>query len=570
MIARLWVLILLRFCVLPLPGLADTPPQPQPEGIDPATVVVLANASNEDSVRVARTLLELREIPEENLIALPLSDRESISREQFHETIHNPLLKELIERDLVKAIPGDIDAFGRQQVMLQQSPLRYLVTTYKVPVHIRENRELDDSGLLDAYFSGHRQRWRSRINESRLSRNEASVDAELALLLLNDMPMTGFVLNPFFHRVPDRDETDLLKVTRLDGPSANAVIKGMRGAIEVEETGLKGRAYVDEDARGGSYTMGNRWLEVVAEMLTTEGFDVQHDKERETFQSTDRFDFPAIYAGWYTRSVNGPFKLEGFAFPPGAIAVHIHSGSAAPLRHPENAWVGPFVQRGAAATLGNTAEPILSLSHYYDIFFSFLLDGFPFADAAAAALPVLSWQGVAVGDPFYQPFKVSLDEQRKALADGPLDSPSDTYVLARLVQHVHRNDSPAKARRLAREFLSEAPGPAIALLVAQLDQLAGDEEAAIQSLRIMDSMHPAQPAEAGLFGEIADSLNELKQYDLAARIVAGILRMEKLPRDLRLFFLKKGIPIAEASSLSSYADNWRTELAELTESSQPE
>ncbi|HEX2860446.1 MAG TPA: hypothetical protein VHN79_02355, partial [Lacunisphaera sp.] len=40
-----------------------------------------------------------------------------------------------------------------------------------------------------------------------------------------------------------------------------------------------------------------------------------------------------------------------------------------------------------------------------------LSEGRNFGDAVYYALPVLSWQAVAIGDPLYRPFKVSLAEQ---------------------------------------------------------------------------------------------------------------------------------------------------------------
>ena len=48
-----------------------------------------------------------------------------------------------------------------------------------------------------------------------------------------------------------------------------------------------------------------------------------------------------------------------FRFCPGAVAVHIHSFSAATLRDPLADWAGPLLWRGAAATLGNVYEPYL-------------------------------------------------------------------------------------------------------------------------------------------------------------------------------------------------------------------
>jgi uncharacterized protein (TIGR03790 family) len=47
-----------------------------------------------------------------------------------------------------------------------------------------------------------------------------------------------------------------------------------------------------------------------------------------------------LYFGWYAGAVNGPFTVPVFRFPPGAIAVHIHSYSAQSLRSDKQYWCG--------------------------------------------------------------------------------------------------------------------------------------------------------------------------------------------------------------------------------------
>ena len=112
----------------------------------------------------------------------------------------------------------------------------------------------------------------------------------------------------------------------------------------------------------------------------------------------------ALYYGWYYENIFGPFTRSDFRFVPGAIAMHIHSYSAATLRDRNSGWVGPFVSRGAAASLGNVYEPYLQLTTHPDIFNERLLHGFTFAESAYAATDALSWMGVMVGDPLYRPY----------------------------------------------------------------------------------------------------------------------------------------------------------------------
>jgi hypothetical protein len=112
----------------------------------------------------------------------------------------------------------------------------------------------------------------------------------------------------------------------------------------------------------------------------------------------------AIYLGWYAEQAAGPFVREGFRFTPGAVAMHLHSFSSVTLRDPKANWCGPLLAAGAAATLGNVAEPFLGLTPQPDIFEQRLREGFTFAEAAYMSQRALSWMTTMVGDPIYRPF----------------------------------------------------------------------------------------------------------------------------------------------------------------------
>src|SRR5690606_10217310 len=104
-------------------------------------------------------------------------------------------------------------------------------------------------------------------------------------------------------------------------------------------------------------------------------------------------------------SMNGPFRRKDFKFPPGAVALHIHSFSATTLQSDKKAWVGPLVSRGVTATVGNVYEPYLQFTHNPILFFRGLASGLTLAEAAYISLPAVSWQTITVGDPLYRPFK---------------------------------------------------------------------------------------------------------------------------------------------------------------------
>jgi hypothetical protein len=67
-------------------------------------------------------------------------------------------------------------------------------------------------------------------------------------------------------------------------------------------------------------------------------------------------------------------------------------------------WVSALLKRGACVTAGNVFEPYLGACLDYDIFYQNLLAGAQVGEAALAATPAVSWQGIVLGDPLYRPF----------------------------------------------------------------------------------------------------------------------------------------------------------------------
>jgi hypothetical protein len=129
-----------------------------------------------------------------------------------------------------------------------------------------------------------------------------------------------------------------------------------------------------------------------------------HDDTPEIFPEAYPMTDCALYYGWYTENLAGPFVRPDFHFVPGAIAVHIHSFSARTLRDPNATWVGPLLTKGAAGSVGNVYEPYLQFTAQLDIFNDRLLHGFCFAESAYMSMRVLSWMSVMVGDPLYRPY----------------------------------------------------------------------------------------------------------------------------------------------------------------------
>lgn len=358
-------------------------------------IVIVANARQPESVDLARFYASQRGVPPANIVALPLPEMESITWRLFVDQVWQPLQDELYRRGWLEGTTSRLlDRLGRRRHAPTGHRISYLVLCRGVPLRI-----YNDPTLLNG----------RKVND-RFNRNDAAVDSELSLLAYPNHETTSLLANPLFAQdgTPSLDATAVIKVSRLDGPDWADARRLVTSALAVEQTGLVGRYYLDLQ---GPHHEGDEWLQSVHTQLDGLGFAGDVEDTPANFPPDARFDHAALYFGWYAPSVDGPLARDDFAFAPGAVALHIHSYSAQTLRAAAAGWTGPLVARGATATVGNVFEPYLQLTHRPNLLLRALSEGHTFGEAVYYALPALSWQAVAVGDPLYRPFKVTLAEQ---------------------------------------------------------------------------------------------------------------------------------------------------------------
>lgn len=349
-----------------------------------ATVVVY-NASDPSSFALAKYYAMRREIPENNLVGLPCAATEEISRQEFQTTLAGPLRKAFVDRGWWRVEGGRVS----------ESRIRFVALMRGIPLKVRSEGASVPPRTDQPAAIG--------------KRDEASVDAELACLGLGNVPTAGLVPNSYFRRFTGILEAiadpGLLLVCRLDAPTEITVRGMIDEALSAERDGLWGWAYVDSrNIKTGGYAEGDEWLGAAAVAMRRQGIPVLWDKAPETLPAGYPVTDAAVYFGWYAGTVNGPFADPAFRFRNGAVAVHIHSFSAATLRDPNRGWCAPLLERGAAATLGNVYEPYLSLTAHLDVFQDRLAAGFTLAESAYMATRALSWMTVVVGDPLYRPY----------------------------------------------------------------------------------------------------------------------------------------------------------------------
>jgi len=395
-----------------------------------SSLLIVYNDQDPDSRSLAEYYAGKRGVPTNQLCRISVRAAETITRQEFNEQICAPL------RDRLDGITT---------ILLMRG----------VPLRIEHDPAL---GAVS-----------TNQQEAARQRTEASVDSELALLPLGEWPLPGPLRNPWFY---GGASGNVLPVGRLDGPDPATVRRMIDDALFAEKYGLHGRAYFDaRGTREPGLREGDNWIRESYRFFREAGYECELDEQPAVFDEDYPMTDVAIYAGWYAPQATGPFQRSTFRFQPGAVAYHIHSFSAASVRSKTSYWVGPLLDKGAAATMGCVFEPYLAMTPVVPLFFRRLLDGRGFLEAGDYSQPVVSWQTTFVGDPRYRPFAVSLDEQiRRLEAAG---RPEVEWAWLRKVNL-------GGGEKLCREKAAALQSP---VLYEKLGDLTGDAAAYRQALQ---------------------------------------------------------------------------------------
>lgn len=362
-----------------------------------AATVVLFNSNDPESRELALYYAARRKIPIARIVGLDCPTTEEISREDFNSRIAFPLKKQFASAGWWR-----LSTDGSTPPPITHTGVRFVAIMRGIPLKIAHDRLIGPAKHLPGM---------ARVV---LGRNDASVDSEIAALGLPGFTPAGLILNPYFGRfTPILDDSmppGLLLPCRLDAPTPATVRRMIDDSIATEQSGLWGWAYVDsrnltrDTPTDAAYVEGDDWMRRIAAQLRQRGMPVILDQSPDTLPQ----DFPvtdaALYYGWYAPEANGPFLQPDFRFRKGAVAVHLHSFSAATLRSRSSHWCGPILELGAAATLGNVYEPYLVFTSHLDIFQDRLMNNLTLAEAGYMSQRSISWAGVIIGDPLYRPF----------------------------------------------------------------------------------------------------------------------------------------------------------------------
>jgi uncharacterized protein (TIGR03790 family) len=454
-------------------------------------VAVIVNDNSADSQRIAEHYARTRGLPESNVLRIRTSTDEAIEQDAYVKTIEQPIGLAIRRAGL-------------------QDRLLYLVLTKGVP--LRVNGTTGPNGTV------------------------ASVDSELTLLYRRmvgqPILVQGSIENPYYlgereigeARPFSHREHDIYLVTRID---AFTVDQALALIDRAQKPSTDGRIVLDQRGTGGT---GDQWLAQAASRLEEQG-----QKSRVVLESTPKAARgESAVLGYYSWGASDPdnrVRSVGMGFVPGSIAANLESFDARTFRQPPGAWlptassdkatwfegtgdalIGDLVRDGVTGVSGQVAEAYLAGAIRPEILFPTYLAGFNLVEAFYLAIPTLSWQTVVVGDPLCAPFgrKPLSREQLEEVTDAATGLPA-LFAKRRLAAFLATNrDVPESAgslvvraqtllgrgdqvggRRALEEAVRLAPR-AVGLMVvlAQLDQEAGDDGAALGRYRRILELEP--------------------------------------------------------------------------------
>jgi uncharacterized protein (TIGR03790 family) len=516
-------------------------------------VVVVYNLRLPESKQVAEHYAKVRKVPAEQVIGLRLPTGETMTRAEFRDDLQGPLWKQLEKRKLftLRSVTRGDELSGN----VVASKIRYAVLCYGVPLKIDS-----DPGLVEELPPG---------TAAELRRNEAAVDAELALLPLSGqrLRLGGPWMSKFYgvtNTAPLHPTNGVLMVARLDGPTPKIAEELVDRAVQAETDGLWGRAYFDLRGLGeGEYKKGDDWISGAAKQAQRHGYETVIDDKPGVLSAGFPMSQVALYAGWYEFNVAGAWARPEVEVMPGAIAYHLHSFSAATLRSTNQNWVGPLLARGVTATMGCVQEPYLDGTPDVATFFHrMLFSGFTFGEAAYAAQRVLSWQTTVVGDPLYQPFTKPPQQLHEELEKGksPLVAWSHLRVVnLNLVSGLKPDEIIKYLGGMPMTRQSSVLSEKLGDMLAGEGRTAEAADAYVRALR-----QPVTPLQRmRLLLELADKQTAADREDQALDTYQEFIKRYPEHPDL-LPAYQKALPLADKLGKAELAARFRIEIKRLT------
>ena len=403
-----WILMIL-LSILAIPCMA----------LEPYEIVIIANKRVVDSIALAQFYIKKRNIPETNILQLTLSDREECTREEYEQKVVQTVRKFIEKKSstsrircLVTMCGLPLKISGPKMTPQEKDQVEDLKKKRKsLKDQLKKIEEKKDDHIKTV-------KTELKIINNQLSiltgaNQRSSFDSELALVLEENYPISGWIPNPYFIGFKDKKnlikKDNVLMVSRLDGPSVPIIKRIIKDSINAEINGLKGTAYFDArwvmptNQKLSGYALYDNSIHLAADRIRESNLlPVVINNDKELFQPGEAPD-ASLYCGWYSRAN----YVDAFIWQPGAVGYHIASSECVTLKKRNSrVWCKMMLEKGIAATIGPVGEPYVQAFPLPEVFFGLLIDGYlSLAECYQVSLPFLSWKMVLIGDPLYRPFK---------------------------------------------------------------------------------------------------------------------------------------------------------------------
>jgi uncharacterized protein (TIGR03790 family) len=381
--------------------------------LEPNEILIIVNKDIPASVELGEYYCLKRNVPKENILALPLGKTiaNSMSRDNYNNNLAEPVRKRLEDRVLGEPIKCLLTTYGvpykvgpRGVLKEKQEQLKQLeITAERHEKQLKEYQPADANARITKELGI----LRTEIDWISGKESDAAVDNELSMVLFDPYELYRWQPNQW-NRDSKYPEGLILTrmVSRLDGPSPQIARGLIDKAISAEKTGLSGVAYIDsrgipDDKKSGSFGNFDQQLRNLAVLLRIRtNLEVKEERTEKLFEPNS-CPRTAIYCGWYSLKK----YIDSFDFVDGAIGAHIASFEAIDIRDPNSTeWCPSMLNHGVTATFGPVAEPYLSAFPNPEEFFLELIEGKCLVEAFWRSQPFCSWQMMLIGDPLYMPF----------------------------------------------------------------------------------------------------------------------------------------------------------------------
>jgi len=383
--------------------------------LEPKEVLVVGNLNAANRKSLATYYMDLRQVPNKNLVLLFMTDKETCTRDEYTKKAVPPIKRFLDQNKHIRAIvtifgvPLRISSPGRTKS--EQTKLDKLETQrQKIENQLSQDETVDIKTIQGK--SSELSNIKKTISDYKKTIDKvASFDSELSLVKKEHYDLNMWLPNPYYlglrNQNIDIKRSEVLMTSRLDGANTTIVKRIINDTIEAEKEGLKGSAYFDarwkdpgSEKELSGYAFYDRSIHGVSQLLLKENrINVVLNDENTLFQKGQCPD-TALYCGWYSLAK----YIDAFKWTKGSVGYHIASSECTTLKGEQSqVWCKKMLDNGIAATIGPVGEPYVQAFPVPRIFFNFLTEGYlTLAESYIISLPYLSWKMVLVGDPLYK------------------------------------------------------------------------------------------------------------------------------------------------------------------------